>query len=326
MDASKSDKILDEYKIKIGDVSLDVKIVDKDDYVYHYEVAIPTIDVATRIIMDEVKTTLSREVKVETNEILDPRKSEEIRTRFLVKAKEKLKTQMKNPSEETINLISIILINEMLGLGEIEYLISDEKLEEIVVNSSVEPVWVYHKKYQWTKTNIIINDEEKIRNYSSRIARQIGKEITVARPLLDARLITGDRVNATLMPVSSAGNTITIRKFSRTPWTMIHMIDPKWKTISSEATAFLWLAMEYELSIIVAGGTGSGKTSILNAMMPFFPANQRIITMEDTRELSLPEYLHWVPMVTLPANPRGEGEISMQELVVNSLRMRQKRS
>jgi len=186
----------------------------------------------------------------------------------------------------------------MIGLGEIEYILADPRTEEVVVNSSKDVIWVFHKVYGWLKTNIRIKSEEMIMNYASRIAREVGREITHLEPLLDAHLTSGDRVNATLFPISTTGNTITIRRFSRTPWTIVHLLDPKFNTISFEAAAFVWLAMEYEMSMLVSGGTASGKTSMLNAILPFFPANQRVITIEDTRELSLPSYMHWVPLNT----------------------------
>ncbi len=121
-------------------------------------------------------------------------------------------------------------------------------------------------------------------------------------------------------PISTKGNTITIRKFARDPWTITDFIDIG--TISPEMAAFLWMCMQYEMNIIVSGGTGSGKTSLLGVMTPFIPPSQRIISIEDTRELSLPEFLHWVPMTTREENPDGEGEVAMQDLLVNSLRMR----
>jgi flagellar protein FlaI len=152
------------------------------------------------------------------------------------------------------------------------------------------------------------------------IGREVGKEITTLNPLMDAHLSTGDRVNATLAPISSKGNTITIRKFSADPWTITKFI--KDNTLSIEAAAFIWLAVQNELSILVAGGTGSGKTSMLNVISNFFPPNQRIISIEDTRELTLPNNLHWVPMETRLPNPEGKGEITMLDLLVNSLRMR----
>jgi flagellar protein FlaI len=135
-------------------------------------------------------------------------------------------------------------------------------------------------------------------------------------------LSTGDRVNATLSPISSFGNTLTIRKFAKDPWTITKFL--RTKTISAEAAAIIWTAIQYELSALIAGGTASGKTSALNVFANFFPPNQRILSIEDTREIVLPKYLdwNWIPMVTRSANPEGLGEVTMLELMVSSLRMR----
>jgi flagellar protein FlaI len=313
---------LDSYNISLEGLTIEVKILDVGDYVAHYQVFLPEIDFVTSALLDETKRSLVGEIQFETQNILSPDRFLELKTRFLDRSKEKLSNVLKKASEGDIAMMSRMIVNDMIGLGDIEYLLADGYLEEVVVNDSRDVVWGYHKRHGWLKTNIQIPTEDMIMNYSARIAREIGREITHLEPLLDAHLSTGDRVNATLFPISTAGNTITIRRFSRTPWTMIHMIDPSFGTISSEAAAFLWLAIEYELSMLISGGTASGKTSMLNALMPFMPANQRIISMEDTRELNLPEFLHWVPLTTRPPNPRGEGEVSMLDLVENSLRMR----
>ncbi|MFA5077658.1 MAG: type II/IV secretion system ATPase subunit, partial [Candidatus Micrarchaeia archaeon] len=206
------------------------------------------------------------------------------------------------------------------GLGEIETLLGDEKLEEVVINNSREPVKVYHKKFGWCNTNLMLKDEEAIFDYSSLIARKVGRQINLLTPLLDAHLPSGDRVNATLTPISNFGNTLTIRKFSKNPWSITTLI--KNKTLSPEVGALIWLCVQNELSLLIAGGTGSGKTSFLNAVAGLIPANQRIISIEDTRELTLPTFLHWVPMVTREPNPEGKGEVSMLDLMVNALRMR----
>lgn len=313
---------MESYKIQIGDLSLPVRIVDIGDYVFHYNVLLPEIDFVTEALLDETKRSLVSEVQIETRSILDPDRYVELKGRFLERSKERLRNVLKKSTEEDISILSRIMANDMMGLGNIEYLLADPKIEEIVVNSSKDVVWVYHKVHGWVKTNVKIPSEDMIMNYSARIAREVGREITYLEPLLDAHLVTGDRVNATLFPISTTGNTITIRRFSRVPWTIVHMIDPKFRAITSEAATFLWLAIEYEMSILIAGGTASGKTSMLNALMPFLPANQRIISMEDTRELNLPEYLHWIPLTTRPPTPQGEGEVSMLDLVENSLRMR----
>jgi len=123
-----------------------------------------------------------------------------------------------------------------------------------------------------------------------------------------------------LYPISSKGNTITIRKFARDPWTVTDLI--KNKTATSQLFALIWLAMQYEMNIIISGGTASGKTSFLNVCMPFIPLNHRILSIEDTRELLLPKFLYWAPLVTRLPNPEGKGEVSMLDLLINSLRMR----
>lgn len=318
----KAEMEIEKYTVKMDEIPISIAIMDTGDYVLHYNVALPEIDFVTQALLDETKRGLVNEMEIETRNVLDPSKFKELKQNFIERSHEKLKNVLKDVSEENIKVLSRILVNEMLGLGELEYLLADANLEEVVVNSSKDVAWIYHKRHAWMKTNISIKSEEQITNYASRIAREVGREITQSEPLLDAHLITGDRVNATLFPISTAGNTLTIRRFSRIPWTMIHMIDPKFNTISPEAAAFLWLGIEYELSMLISGGTASGKTTMLNAIMPFFPANQRIISMEDTREITLPGYLHWVPLTVRPPTPRGEGEVSMLDLVENCLRMR----
>jgi flagellar protein FlaI len=148
----------------------------------------------------------------------------------------------------------------------------------------------------------------------------VGRQINVLDPLLDAHLVTGDRVNSTLFPISSFGNTITIRKFRRTPWSVTELIANN--TLNVDMMSFLWLAVESEISMIFSGGTGSGKTTLMNAVLSLLPGDRRIISIEDTREIKLPDYLHWVPLTTREANPEGKGEIRMLDLLINSLRMR----
>ena len=313
---------VESYTVKVDDIHYSIRIVDTGDFVPHYLVAMPRIDFVTRALLDETKRALIGEIQIESREVFDPEKFQKLRTKFLTRAREKLKSVLQKASDEYIAVLSRILVNEMIGLGDMEYLLLDDNIEEVVVNSSRDVVWVYHRKHGWLKSNVLIPTEDLIMNYSSRVAREVGREITHLKPMLDAHLISGDRVNSTLYPISTQGNTITIRRFSRTPWTAIHLIDPKLQTFSPEIAAFLWMAVEYEMNVLIAGGTASGKTTILNALMPFMPANQRIISMEDTRELNLPEYLHWVPLTIRPTNPEGEGGVSMLDLLQNSLRMR----
>lgn len=202
------------------------------------------------------------------------------------------------------------------GLGELEVLLADANLEEVVINTSAYPIAVYHKTYGWLQTNISVADEETIYNLASHIGRMCGKEISNSAPLMDAHLPNGDRVNATLSPISEGGNTISIRKFRTNPWTIVDFLDDN---LSVEMAALLWMAVQYELNIMVAGGTASGKTSMLNALLAFVPSDQHVISIEDTREIQLPHYQNWnwVPLVS-----RERNEVSMLTLMQNALRMR----
>jgi flagellar protein FlaI len=313
--------LLASYSFKNEGLPVEVKIVRKKDFVPRYEVTIPGIAEGTKLILQtKLKGELVSEVKLDISEILDPKKFEEVKSKFLAAAHKILERNFPSLPEDKREILAVYLLQNTLGLGEMESLLADEQLEEVVVNNSREPLWVYHKKFGWCKTNVRIKDEETIYDYSSMIARKIGRQINVLNPMLDAHLPSGDRVNSTLAPISSFGNTITIRKFSKNPWTITNFI--RSRTVSSEVAALIWLCIQNELSLLVTGGTGSGKTSFLNAMAGLIPSNQRIVSIEDTRELTLPSFLHWVPLVVREANPEGKGEVTMLDLLVNALRMR----
>ncbi|MEM5828134.1 MAG: ATPase, T2SS/T4P/T4SS family [Candidatus Aenigmatarchaeota archaeon] len=310
-------KILDKYKINLEFVSAEVEIIDRGDFVSYYNIKIPKLEKGTEILKEEIKEKLIAEVPIKEN--ISKEDYEKLKKEFFEKAKNEIRKIIKI-KEEDANFLANLIVIEMLGTGIIEFLIEDPNLEEIAINSSKEPIWVYHKKFGWLKTNILLKNEQEIYNIASIIGRRVGRQINVLNPLMDAYLLTGDRVNATLFPISAFGNTITIRKFRRNPWTIIDFINSN--TLSLEAAAFLWQAVQYELNIIIAGGTGSGKTSLLNVILEFIPPNQRIVSIEDTREIQLASFHHWVPLVTRAASAEGKGEVSMLDLLVNSLRMR----
>ncbi|MFP4038447.1 MAG: type II/IV secretion system ATPase subunit [Candidatus Nanohaloarchaea archaeon] len=313
--------IEEDYKVQADEVPAKITIGDKKgEYVKVYKLDRPQVSGGTEAFIQNLRAQAVRSVKLSRDEFTDSDEVEKVKQKFREAVKAQLDQMIPEADETARKILVGNLIHQMVGLGDLEILLQDPDLEELVVNSADEPTWVYHKEYGWLKTNITFKDEEEIYNYSSEIARRVGKNITSLDPLLDAHLPTGDRTNATLNPISTHGNTITIRKFARDPWTITDFIQNE--TITKEVAAFLWLCLQYELSVIVSGGTGSGKTSLLNVLMPFMPPNQRILSIEDTREVQLPGFLHWVPLTTREANPEGEGEISMLDLLVNSLRMR----
>ncbi len=311
---------IDSYELKVNEIIVNVSIYsDYNEPVPIYSISITNISETTKIILEKIREEFVSQGAGMLEgegmpEILDIQN--EFKKSILILVRKYFPTANK----KTIDMLISYILQQNIGLGNIEILLKDKNLEEIVINSAKEPIWVYHRRHGWLKTNIIMPNESRIRYYSTIIGRDVGKEITALNPLMDAHLKTGDRVNSTLTPISSRGNTITIRKFAVRPWTITEFINEK--TISYEAAALIWMAVQNELSILIAGGTASGKTSMLNVVANFFPPNQRIISLEDTRELMLPDILHWVPLETRLPNPEGKGGITMLDLVINSLRMR----
>lgn len=313
--------VIESYSFKSMNVPVRVTIKrTKGEYVPIYSLDIADISKTTQIILEKIREELIRAVNLGMIDIRDSRQRGAIEDKFSETINTLINKYFPDATANERNFMTTYLIQRSLGMGTIEILNDDHMLEEIVVNSSKEPVWVYHKTLGWLKTNVDVNTEEKIKHFAVTIGRKVGRQLSILEPLLDAHLAEGDRVNATLFPISTDGNTMTIRRFSRDPWTISHFIESK--TISTNAAALIWTGIQYELSAIIAGGTASGKTSTLNVLANFFPPNQRIISIEDTRELQLPKFLHWVPMSTRLPNVEGKGEISMGDLLVNSLRMR----
>lgn len=313
--------LLDEYFITINNILINVKIhLKKSESVPNYIVSIANISTTTKIILEKIREDFVSKVRSQEIDLEEVSQKDVIRQKFQDEMSKLLDLYFPKSDPEKKNMLMNYLVEQNLGLGNIEILLKDEHLEEIVVNGSKEPIWVYHQKHGWLKTNILLLKETKVRHYATMIGRDVNKEITLLKPLLDAHLKTGDRVNATLQPISTKGNTMTIRKFKADPWTITDFLESG--TINLFSAALVWQMIQNEFSVLIVGGTGSGKTSMMNAIASFFPPNQRILSIEDTRELTLPKNLHWVPMETRMANPEGKGGVSMLDLVVNSLRMR----
>src|SRR3989344_3619578 len=312
--------VVETYKITESGFNAEVKITGGKGQMKLYEIVQHTIEPATAAMLEHIKHELITMLRVSAEEMVDPKQIDALKKRFREKAESVLDQKIPGIEKKTKEFLVQSLMKEMLGLGDIELLLSDPMLEEIIILSAHEPIRVFHRAHGWLQTNILLRDETQIRDYFNTIGRRVGRQITNLTPLLDAHLLTGDRANAVLYPISSKGHTLTVRKFARDPWTVTDFI--KNNTGSASIFALIWFATQYESNILVSGGTGSGKTSLLNVCMPFMPPAHRIISIEDTRELMLPEYLFWCPLTTRQANPEGKGEVTMSDLLVNALRMR----
>ncbi len=313
-------KVYEEYDLNARGLPAHIRILDKGDFEPIYEITVKGIGEATRVLLLSLRHELLSMVPIDPTRIEDKQYIDELTQKYTQATKLLISKYLPGTDQETEKLLIAYVINVMLGLGDLEIPLADENLEEVVVNNAKEPIWVFHKKYGWCKTTLTINSEEIIYDYSEQIGRRVGREITNLSPLMDAELPDGSRVNATLYPISQKGNTITIRKFAKNPWTMPAMISNK--TVNSHVAGLIWECIENEISMLIAGGTASGKTSFLNAMSIFFPASRRVISIEETRELTLPNFYQWVPMLTRAPNPEGKGEVTLYNLMINALRQR----
>jgi pilus assembly protein CpaF len=206
---------------------------------------------------------------------------------------------------------------EILGYGPIDPLLKDESIGEIMVNG---PKQVYiERDGKLVLTEVQFQDNEHVMRIIERIVSPLGRRIDESSPYVDARLPDGSRVNAVIPPIAVYGPVITIRKFSKDPFHADDLI--KFGTLTPEMVTFLKACVEARLNIVVSGGTGSGKTTTLNVLSDFIPPDERIITVENAAELQLRQE-HVVTLESRTANIEGRGEITIQQLVVNCLRMR----
>ena len=209
------------------------------------------------------------------------------------------------------------ITDEILGLGPLEPLLRDESITEVMVNG---PQQVYiEREGRLEMTNVTFQNDEHVMRIIQRIIAPIGRRIDESSPMVDARLTDGSRVNAIIPPLSLVGPVITIRKFSASPLTVDDLI--RFGTSTRDMFEFLEACVKARLNIFVAGGTGSGKTTMLNILSSFIPNDERIVTIEDAAELQLRQE-HVVTLESRPANIEGKGAIPIRELVRNALRMR----
>ncbi len=299
-------------KVRKSSDGLKAEIIE-EGLIPKYNVSVPHFSEKEELIFNEVREKLVEVAVAQGEEFNIDEES------FIGEVKQFLRTRGVRDVERLATQISQV----MLGYGKLDPMIKDDDLEEIMVIGTGSKVFVYHRKIGMMVTNVSFESDDDIRAIIDVIARQVNRRIDQQTPILDARLKDGSRVNATLPPVSADGPTLTIRKFRKDPLTVVDLIN--FKTMSSHLAGFLWLCTDgmgvKPCNAIIAGGTGSGKTTTLNTIAAFVPPRERIITIEDTLELQLP-HSHVLRMETRPPNIEGKGELTMDTLVKNSLRQR----
>lgn len=226
--------------------------------------------------------------------------------------------------EASKDTIFYYIFRDFLGYGRIDILMHDDGIEDISCDGPETPIFIHHRKYEAIETNIYFDSEPELNAFLVRLCQVSGKQISVFAPIVDGKLPDGSRLQATLARTVTKGSTFTIRKFKETPLTPIDLIE--YNSMSTEMAAYFWMAIEDGASILFCGGTASGKTTALNALMLFIPSSHKIISIEDTREVNIP-HKNWIAGTTRKGfavsdeNKTGK-DIDMFDLIRAALRQR----
>ncbi|MEM5843702.1 MAG: type II/IV secretion system ATPase subunit [Candidatus Aenigmatarchaeota archaeon] len=289
---------------------------------YVYQVIEPELTDRLKEIINKLKELIQEKLDVEFGKL----KKFEMKN-YLYKTIDDLLSYYRiEVSEKEKLIIRYYIERDFIGLGRIEPLMADENIEDISCDGVGIPIFVFHRnpKLGSIVTNIVFEDPDELDSFIHRLAQLCGKSISVATPLVGGSLPDGSRVQAALATdIARRGSNFTIRKFTIEPLTPIHLL--KYNTIDIPSLAFLWLAVDFGRSVLVAGGTASGKTTLLNVLSLFIRPEKRIVSIEDTPELKLP-HPHWVPYVARTAigteDKKLRGEIDLFDLLKESLRQR----
>lgn len=283
-----------------------------------YVVIEPTMTAKDKQDFERIRKILVVELKVNLNDIKTKKDAEERLKKKIVDVITRYGIDIPRRSWPKLLYYAI---RDFVYLGKIEPLMHDHMLEEISCDGTNIPLYIWHREYESIPTNVIFETDRELENFTLKLAYVAGQHISIANPIVDTSLPDGSRINLTLgHEVTKRGSTFTIRKFRADPITIIDLI--KFNTLSSDIAAYLWYLVEKRLTMLVAGGTASGKTTSLNTLALFIPPGQKVITIEDTQELNLP-HENWIPAVSRQTFTKGAiGEITQFDLLRASLRQR----
>ena len=314
-------EVLDQYSV-VSDYAF-VRITYNNNLSeYLYEVIEPALSREEQELLDLLKDTLHRTLGYEWEKLTQLDKEEYLRE----SVDSFIRTRGIKVEQLAKKRISYYIIRDFVGHGPIDVMMRDDMVEDISCDGYNVPIFIFHGKWESTRSNIIFTNEDELNSFVVTLAQRSGKQISVAAPILDGTTVEGHRVQATYSrEVTTRGSTFTIRRFKNKPFTPTDLM--RYKTVSPEMMAYLWIGVENGESMILVGGTASGKTSTLNSLAIFIPPGAKIVTIEDTREINLP-HDNWIPGATRTGvgerdkDGRSAGEIDMYDLVRAALRQR----
>jgi flagellar protein FlaI len=314
-------EVLDQYPV-VSDYAY-VRITYNNNLSeYLYEVIEPSLSREEQELLDLLKDTLHRTLGYEWERLTQLDKEEYLRE----SVDSFIRTRGIKVEQLAKKRIGYYIIRDFVGHGPIDVMMRDDMVEDISCDGYNVPIFIFHGKWESTRSNIIFTNEDELNSFVVTLAQRSGKQISVAAPILDGTTAEGHRVQATYSrEVTTRGSTFTIRRFKNKPFTPTDLM--RYRTVSPEMMAYLWIGVENGESMILVGGTASGKTSTLNSLAIFIPPGAKIVTIEDTREINLP-HENWIPGATRTGvgerdkDGRAAGEIDMYDLVRAALRQR----
>ncbi|HXZ24569.1 MAG TPA: type II/IV secretion system ATPase subunit, partial [Methanomassiliicoccales archaeon] len=289
---------------------------------YLLETIEPTLSDRDKKLLALVRDTLQRTLGYEWEKLTKLDKEQ-----YLREAVESfISTRGIRVDEISREKIEYYIIRDFVGYGIIDPLMRDENVEDVSCDGVNVPMFVFHRRYESIRTKLRLTSEDELNSFIVALSQRCGKQISVSNPILDGTTPEGHRVQATYSrEVTTRGGTFTIRRFKEKPFTPVDLV--KFGTASPEMIAYFWLGVEHGESMIICGGTASGKTATLNSVALFIPPGAKIVTMEDTREINLP-HENWIPGTTRTgvgekeSSGKAAGEIDMYDLVRAALRQR----
>ena len=284
--------------------------------VREYEVVEPTLTENELKKLQIIKVFLIDTLDVTMKDFSSPKDaSDYLEEKIKIMAKKyRLKIE-----EQSLNKILYYIKRDYLGFGKIDIMMKDSLIEDISCNGVSLPIYIWHREFESIPTNVSFNSEEELDSFITRLAYRSGKMVSLARPLLDASLPDGSRIQMSYgKQVTRQGSTFTIRKFKAQPLTVVDLI--KTNTLSSEMGALFWFLMENKCSVFVCGGIASGKTTMLNCLSSFIKPDAKIVTIEDTPEIQI-YHKNWIRSVTRPTI-KADTDISMFDLLKAAVRQR----
>ncbi len=295
-------------------------VYEHNTHEFQYQVIEPPLNEDQKKIKDEIAHLFKMLADIDTVDM-----AYEEKEKFLEQTIENIITDNRIYIEEgSKDVIYYHIFRDFLGFGRIDILMHDDGIEDISCDGPTTPIFIHHRKYEAIETNIFFDSEQELNSFLVRLCQVSGKQISIFSPIVDGKLPDGSRLQATLAHTVTKGSTFTIRKFKEVPLTPIDLIE--YNSMSTEMAAYFWMAIEDGASVLFCGGTASGKTTALNALMLFIPASHKIISIEDTREVNIP-HKNWIAGTTRKGFAASDEsktgkDIDMFDLIRAALRQR----